>query len=161
MTSLPSKMARRRSCGKKLADNLTAKLGQTVYVGIPDGRGSSLVVSGIFRLPTGWPEDIAFVFLSTATNILSNGNTVSSVDVKLVYVHLADGIAANLRGYGYKVPSWQTLYPEISKTLAMEQFQNATALLRRNLLIYGLDRLIVPFIDIKMIDILIVLLRLK
>ena len=81
--------------------------------------------------------------------------------MKLVYVHLADGIAANLRGYGYKVPSWQTLYPEISKTLAMEQFQNATALLRRNLLIYGLDRLIVPFIDIKMIDILIVLLRLK
>jgi len=39
--------------GEKLADRLKVKLGQTVYAGIPDEGGSSLVVSGIFRLPTG------------------------------------------------------------------------------------------------------------
>ncbi len=35
----------------------------------------------------------------------------------------------------------------------------AAALLRRNLLVYGLGGLIVPFIGIKIIDVLLVLLR--
>jgi K+-transporting ATPase ATPase B chain len=37
----------------------------------------------------------------------------------------------------------------------------ATALLRRNLLIYGFGGLLVPFIGIKLIDILVVLLHLE
>ena len=42
---------------------------------------------------------------------------------------MADGVAANLQGQGYKAESWQTLYPEILKTLAIEQFQNRLIML--------------------------------
>ena len=115
--------------GEKLADRLKVKLGQTVYAGIPGEGGGSLVVSGIFRLPTGWPENIAFVSLSTARDFSGKGDVVSSVDIKLEDVYLADGVAANLQGYGYKAESWQTLYPEILKTLAIEQFQNRLIML--------------------------------
>jgi len=115
--------------GEKLADRLKVKLGQTIFAGIPDEGGSNLVVSGIFRLPTGWPENIAFVSLSTARDFSDKGDVVSSVDIKLEDVYLADGVAANLQGHGYKAESWQTLYPEILKTLAIEQFQNRLIML--------------------------------
>ena len=115
--------------GEKLVDRLKVKLGQTVYAGIPDEGGSSLVVCGIFRLPTGWPENIAFVSLSTARDFSGKGDVVSSVDIKLEDVYLADGVAANLQGQGYKAESWQTLYPEILKTLAIENFQNRLIML--------------------------------
>ena len=115
--------------GEKLADRLKIKLGQTIFAGIPDEGGSNLVVSGIFRLPTGWPENIAFVSLSTARDFSDKGDVVSSVDIKLEDVYLADGVAANLQGHGYKAESWQTLYPEILKTLAIEQFQNRLIML--------------------------------
>jgi len=114
---------------EKLADRLKVKLGQTVYASIPDERGTSLMVSGIFELPTGWPEDIAFVSLSTARDLLGKGDVVSSVEIKLEDVYLADGVAANLQGYGYKAESWQTLYPDILETLAIEEFQNRLIML--------------------------------
>ena len=115
--------------GEKLADRLKVKLGQTIFAGIPDEGGSNLVVSGIFRLPTGWPENIAFVSLSTARDFTGKGDVVSSVDIKLDDVYLADGVAANLQEQGYKAESWQTLYPEILKTLAIEKFQNRLIML--------------------------------
>lgn len=115
--------------GDKLADRLKVKLGQMVYAGIPGEGGSSLIVAGIFKLPTGWPENIAFVSLATARDFSDKGDAVSSVDIKLEDVYLADGVAANLQGQGYKAESWQTLYPEILKTLAIEQFQNRLIML--------------------------------
>lgn len=115
--------------GEKLADRLKVKLGQTVYASIPDEGGISLMVSGIFKLPTGWPEDIAFVSLFTARDFIGEGDVVSSVDIKLEDVYLADGAAANLQGYGYRAESWQTLYPEILETLAIENFQNRLIML--------------------------------
>lgn len=87
------------------------------------------MVSGIFKLPTGWPEDIAFVSLFTARDFIGEGDVVSSVDIKLEDVYLADGAAANLQGYGYRAESWQTLYPEILETLAIENFQNRLIML--------------------------------
>jgi len=114
---------------EKLADRLKVKLGQTVYASIPDERGTSLMVSGIFKLPTGWPEDIAFVSLTTVRDLLGKGDVVSSVEIKLEDVYLADGVAANLQGYGYKAESWQTLYPDILETLAIEEFQNRLIML--------------------------------
>ena len=110
--------------GKKTAGMLNVKLGQTVYVSFPDAKSTSLVVSGIFSPPTGWPENIAFVSLSTARDFLGEGDVVSSVDIKLDDVYLAEGAAAILQGYGYKAESWQALYPDILKTLAIESFQN-------------------------------------
>ncbi|MGV8127248.1 MAG: ABC transporter permease [Methanothrix sp.] len=115
--------------GEKTAKMLNVKLGQTVYVSFPDARSTSLVVSGIFSLPTGWPENLAFVSLSTARDFVGEGDVVSSVDIKLEDVYLADGVAAILRGYGYKAESWQALYPEILKTLAIEEFQNNLVML--------------------------------
>jgi len=115
--------------GQKLADRLKVKLGDTVYASFPDARSTSLVVSGIFDAPTGWPEDIAFVSLSTARNFLNKGDVVSSVDIKLEDVYQADHVASVLRGYGYKADSWQQLYPEILRTLAIERFQNRLIML--------------------------------
>lgn len=115
--------------GEKTAKMLNVKLGQTVYVSFPDARSTSLVVSGIFSLPTGWPENLAFVSLSTARDFVGEGDVVSSVDIKVEDVYLADGAAAILRGYGYKAESWQALYPEILKTLAIEEFQNNLVML--------------------------------
>lgn len=115
--------------GQKLADRLKVKLGQTVFASFPDARSTSLVVSGIFNAPTGWPEDIAFVSLTTARNFLNKGDVASNVDVKLEDVYQADAVVRSLREYGYKADSWQQLYPEILRTLAIENFQNRLIML--------------------------------
>lgn len=115
--------------GQKLADQLKVKLGDTVDASFPDAKGTSLLVSGIFRAPTGWPEDIAFVSLSTARNFLNKGDVASNVDIKLEDVYQADAVAGVLKKYGYKADSWQQLYPEILRTLAIEQFQNRLIML--------------------------------
>ncbi|MDD4652982.1 MAG: ABC transporter permease [Methanothrix sp.] len=115
--------------GEKTANSLKVKLGQTIYAGVPDEESRSLIVSGIFKLPTGWPDNLAFVSLSTARDFVDEGDVVSSVDIKLDDVYLADGVAANMQAQGYKAESWQTLYPEILKTLAIENFQNRLIML--------------------------------
>ena len=115
--------------GQKLADNLKLKLGDTLDATFPDARGTALVVSGIFNPPTGWPEDIAFVSLSTARDFLNKGDVISSVDVKLEDVYQADAASRSLREYGYRAESWQQLYPEILETLAIERFQNRLIIL--------------------------------
>jgi lipoprotein-releasing system permease protein len=51
------------------------------------------------------------------------------VDVKLEDVYQADALGRSLQAYGYKADSWQQLYPEILKTLAIEQFQNRLIML--------------------------------
>jgi lipoprotein-releasing system permease protein len=110
--------------GSKLADRLKAKLGDTIDASFPDARSTSLVVSGIFNAPTGWPEDIAFVSQNTARSFLNKGDVASNVDIKLEDVYAADACAKTLQEYGYKAESWQQLYPQILKTLAIERFQN-------------------------------------
>jgi lipoprotein-releasing system permease protein len=115
--------------GEKTAKSLKVKLGQTIYAAIPDEESRSLIVSGIFKLPTGWPDNLVFVSLSTARDFVDEGDVVSSVDIKLDDVYQADGVAANLQAQGYKAESWQTLYPEILKTLAIENFQNRLIML--------------------------------
>lgn len=115
--------------GEKTAKSLKVKLGQTIYAAIPDEESRSLIVSGIFKLPTGWPDNLALVSLSTARDFVDEGDVVSSVDIKLNDVYLADGVAANLQAQGYKAESWQTLYPEILKTLAIENSQNRLIML--------------------------------
>ena len=54
---------------KKLADRMKVKMGQTLYASFPDARDTSLVVSGIFDPPVGWPEDLAIVSLDTRQEI--------------------------------------------------------------------------------------------
>jgi len=115
--------------GQKLADNLKLKPGETVDATFPDARGTTLVVSGIFNPPTGWPEDIAFVSLSTAREFLNKGDVISSVDIKLKDVYQSDAAARSLQEQGYKAESWQQLYPQILETLAIERFQNRLIML--------------------------------
>jgi lipoprotein-releasing system permease protein len=110
--------------GQKLADRLKVKTGDTVDASFPDAVPASLVISGIFNTPAGWPEDITFVSLTTARNFLNKGDVVSSVDIKLEDIYGADGVSKILSAYGYKAESWQQLYPEILRTLVVERFQN-------------------------------------
>ena len=91
--------------GETLAERLNVKLGQTVYASFPDARSTSLVVSGIFSLPTGWPEDIAFVSISTAQDFLGEGDVLTGVDVKLEDVYSAEAVAAKLQWQGYNAES--------------------------------------------------------
>ncbi len=110
--------------GQKLADRLKVKMDQTIYASFPDARATSLMVSGIFDPPIGWPEDLAIVSLDTARSFLDEGDVVSSVDIKLDDVYQGDAAARTLKDYGYEADSWQQLYPEILETLAIESFEN-------------------------------------
>jgi lipoprotein-releasing system permease protein len=110
--------------GKKLSERLKVKMGQTIYASFPDARGTSLMVSGIFDPPVGWPEDLAIVSLETARSFLNEGDVASNVDIRLEDIYQADAAARSLQGYGYKADSWQKLYPEILETLAIETFEN-------------------------------------
>jgi len=110
--------------GKKLSERLKVKMGQTIYASFPDARGTSLMVSGIFDPPVGWPEDLAIVSLDTARSFLNEGDVASNVDIRLEDIYQADAAARSLQDYGYKADSWQKLYPEILETLAIETFEN-------------------------------------
>lgn len=109
---------------KKLADRMKVKMGQTLYASFPDARDTSLVVSGIFDPPVGWPEDLAIVSLDTARSFLNEGDVATNVDIRLEDIYQADAAARSLQDYGYKADSWQQLYPEILETLAIESFEN-------------------------------------
>jgi lipoprotein-releasing system permease protein len=115
--------------GDKLADKLNVKVGDNVVSSFPDARTTSLVVSGIFNTPTGWLEDITFVSLDTARSFLNKGNVVSSVDIKLRDIYQADAVSREISAYGYKAQSWQQLYPDILRTIAIETVQNRIVLL--------------------------------
>lgn len=115
--------------GEKLADKLKLKLGDNVDASFPNARPTSLVVSGIYNTPAGWPEDLTFVSLSTARDFLKKGDVASSVDIKLYDVYQADAVTRILSSYGYKAESWQQLYPEILRTLSIERFQNRLIML--------------------------------
>jgi lipoprotein-releasing system permease protein len=115
--------------GQKLADRLKVKLGDTVDASFPNAKNIALVISGIFNAPTGWPEDIAFVSLSTARRFLNKGDVASSIDIKLEDVYQADALVGILRGYGYKADSWQQLYPQILRTLAIQRIRSGIIML--------------------------------
>jgi lipoprotein-releasing system permease protein len=115
--------------GQKLADRLKLKLGDTVEASFPDARDTSLMVSGIFNPPTGWPEDIAFVSLSTARDFVNKGDVASSVDIKLQDVYQADAVAGVLSSLGYKADSWQQLFPEILETLVIQRYRSSVIML--------------------------------
>lgn len=115
--------------GQQLADKLKLKFGDTVDASFPKAKPTSLVVTGIYNTPAGWPEDLTFVSLSTARNFLNEGDVASSVDLKLYDVYQADAVTRILWSYGYKAESWQQLYPDILRTLSVERFQNRLIML--------------------------------
>lgn len=115
--------------GKQLADKLEAKLGDRLEASFPNARPASLLITGIFEPPQGFPEGMTFVSLTTAQRFLGEGDVVNAIDIKLYDVYSADSIARELRKTGYRVDSWQQLYPEILRTLAIENFQNIIVML--------------------------------
>ncbi len=114
---------------QQLADRLKLKFGYTVDASFPNARPTSLVVSGIYNTPAGWPDDLTFVSLPTARNFLNKGDVASSVDIKLYDVYQADAVTRILSSYGYNAESWQQLYPDILRTLSVENFQNRLIML--------------------------------
>jgi lipoprotein-releasing system permease protein len=111
--------------GLALADKLDLKKGDTIEASFPDAKSQNLIVSGIFD--TGYAEldeNIAYVSLDTAQDFLDEGDVVTSVEIKLEELFLADSVTMKLQSYGYNAESWQKLYPEIVRTLALEKAQN-------------------------------------
>ncbi len=115
--------------GKKMADKLKVKLGDNIDASLPDAQPTSLVVSGIYNEPAGFPEDLVFVSLSTARDFLKKGDVVNLVDIKLYDVYRADEVSRILSGYGYETKSWQQLYPDILRTMFVERFQTRLIIL--------------------------------
>lgn len=115
---------RRIVMDKKLAEKLKVKYGQSVVASFPDSKTMNLVVAGIYSAPEGFPEGMTFVSLPTAREYLGDGDVVTAVNVKLQDVYAADALAAKLNAMGYNAESWQQLYPEIIRTMAIEGVQN-------------------------------------
>jgi lipoprotein-releasing system permease protein len=116
--------------GQALADKLELKRGDTVEVSFPDAKTLNLVVAGIFD--TGYAqvdEAITYVSLETAREFLGEGDVITSIDIKLEDVYQADAVTRELTSYGYNAKSWQELYPDIVRTLALERAQNLITML--------------------------------
>jgi len=116
---------KRAIMGLALADKLDLKKGDTIEASFPDAKNQNLVVSGLFD--TGYAEldeNVAYVSLDTAQDFLDEGDVITSVEIKLEDLFLADSVTMELQSYGYNADSWQKLYPEVVRTLAFEKAQN-------------------------------------
>lgn len=114
---------------KKLAEKLDVELDDTVDARFPDANPLNLMVTGIFDPPQGFPEEMTFVSLRTARNFLGEGDVINGIDIKLQDIYLADRISREISATGYKAESWQQLYPEILRTIAIENFENRIIML--------------------------------
>jgi lipoprotein-releasing system permease protein len=114
---------------KKLASKLKVKLGDNILSSFPDRIPIYLTLVAIYDSPQGFPEDMCFVSLETARRFLQEGDVASSVDIKLHDIYQGDSVAREISSYGYKAKSWQELYPDILRTLAVEKVNNAITML--------------------------------
>ncbi len=114
---------------KNLAEKLDVEIDDTVDARFPDARPLNLRVTGIFDPPQGFPEGMSFVSLRTARNFLGEGNVINGIDVKLEDIYQADLVSREISAMGYKAESWQQLYPQILRTIAIENFENTIVML--------------------------------
>jgi lipoprotein-releasing system permease protein len=114
----------RIAMSKKLAEKLDVELDDTVDARFPDANPLNLMIACIFDPPQGFPEEMAFVSLRTARNFVGEGDVINGIDIKLQDIYMADRISREISATGYKAESWQQLYPEILRTIAIENFEN-------------------------------------
>ena len=94
--------------GKKLAEELGFRLGQTLRLQADTGIDQSLVVSGIYETGSGGPDRRqAFVSLTTARTLFEMPQGISRIEIKLTNLYDADGTAARIEAAtGLPAKSW-------------------------------------------------------
>ncbi len=94
--------------GKRLADEMNFRLGQTVRLQAETGFDQSLVVSGIYEIGSGGPDRRqAYVSLATARTLFAMPQGVSRIEIKLADLYQADATAARIEAItGLPATSW-------------------------------------------------------
>lgn len=94
--------------GRRLAEDMRFRLGQTVRLQADTGLSRSLVVSGIYDTGSGGPDRRqAFVSLALARTLFALPDGVSRIEIKLDDLYAADATAARIRAItGLPATSW-------------------------------------------------------
>lgn len=94
--------------GKRLAEDMNFRLGQSVRLQADTGIDQSLVVSGIYEIGSGGPDRRqAYVSLATARTLFAMPQGVSRIEIKLADLYQADATAARIEAItGLPATSW-------------------------------------------------------
>jgi lipoprotein-releasing system permease protein len=94
--------------GKRLADDMNFRLGQTVRLQADTGIDNAFVISGIYEIGSGGPDRRqAYVSLSTARTLFAMAQGVSRIEIKLEDLYQADATAARIKATtGLPASSW-------------------------------------------------------
>lgn len=94
--------------GKRLADDMNFRLGQTVRLQADTGSDKAFVISGIYEIGSGGPDRRqAYVSLSTARTLFAMAQGVSRIEIKLEDLYQADATAARIKATtGLPASSW-------------------------------------------------------
>ncbi|MCD2175759.1 ABC transporter permease [Rhizobium sp. C4] len=94
--------------GKKLADDMSYRLGQTVELQADTGISQSLIVSGIYEIGSGGPDRRqVYVSLAVARTLFALPQGVSRVEIKLADLYQADATTARIKAItGLPATSW-------------------------------------------------------
>ncbi len=94
--------------GKKLADDMHFRLGQTVRLQADTGVDQALVVSGIYETGAGEADRRqAYVSLATARTLFAMPQGISRIEIKLADLYQADATAARIEAVtGLPATSW-------------------------------------------------------
>lgn len=94
--------------GKRLADDMNFRLGQTVRLQADTGIDKAFVISGIYEIGSGGPDRRqAYVSLSTARTLFAMAQGVSRIEIKLEDLYQADATAARIKATtGLPASSW-------------------------------------------------------
>lgn len=94
--------------GKRLAQDMNFRLGQSVRLQADTGIDQSLVVSGIYEIGSGGPDRRqAYVSLATARTLFAMPQGVSKIEIKLEDLYQADVTARRIEAVtGLPASSW-------------------------------------------------------
>ena len=122
--------------GGTLADNLRVKIGdevilfsinrETVSAGFLSPKASKFKVVGIFE--TGMYEydsNLAYILLASAQKILSSGDAVTGLQVKISNIYKAEKVAKELDsklGPDYYATDWMHLHKNLFSWMALEKY---------------------------------------
>ncbi|MDN2580085.1 ABC transporter permease [Aquibium sp. ELW1220] len=94
--------------GKRLAQDMNLRLGQSVRLLADTGIDQSLVVTGIYEIGSGGPDRRqAYVSLATARTLYAMPQGISKIEIKLTDLYAADATARRIEAItGLPATSW-------------------------------------------------------
>lgn len=93
--------------GKRLAQDMNFRLGQTVRLQADTGIDQALVISGIYEIGSGVDRRQAYVSLAVARTLFAMPQGVSKIEIKLADLYQADATAARIEAItGLPATSW-------------------------------------------------------